>query len=108
MLALVCLALIGCGGSDGAQSGKETVSIVTESLPAAATSQNFSYTVQAAGVSGNSRWSLKDAPEWLCIDDETGTLQGNPPAGTSEIDVTVQVTDSSSRAVKNLKLSVAE
>lgn len=74
-----------------------TLTITTNSLPAATVGTAYSATVSATGGMGSYTWSLIDTPpSWLSINASTGQLTGTAPATTGSASVTVQVKDSES------------
>ncbi len=83
------------------------LSITTASLPDGIVGTAYSATLAATGGSGTYTWSIASGnlPDGLTLDASTGTISGTPTtAGT--YDFTVQVTDGTQTATKDLSIKV--
>ena len=83
------------------------LSITTTSLPDGIVGTAYSATLAATGGSGTYTWSIASGnlPDGLTLDASTGTISGTPTtAGT--YDFTVQVTDGTQTATKDLSIKV--
>jgi RHS repeat-associated protein len=85
--------------------------ITTASLPDGTVSQAYSVTLLASGGTTAYSWSITSGslPSGLSLNASTGTISGTPTAASGPVDVTFQVTDSSSpsqhdRAVLSLTI----
>jgi hypothetical protein len=79
-----------------------------ENLPEAIAGRPYTVALAATGGRGALRWQIVgELPDGLTFDASTGQLAGMPKGGTPEpIDLTLQVRDDSSSAVKSTKLVV--
>lgn len=82
------------------------ITIVTSSLPTAASTDSYSYTLQAVGGAGAYTWSVSSGalPAGISLNSSTGALTGTPTGGTSS--PTFQVTDGTHTTTAVLTLSV--
>jgi len=81
----------------GCNSGVQTLTITTSSLPNAIVNNVYSVTLAATGGSGTKTWSSTTLPTGLSLNASTGTLSGIPTA-TGLTNVIFTVTDSSGQA----------
>jgi Putative Ig domain len=120
-VAVMALALAGCGGSSTAPSSQATsdpppgsspsppsdppptptpVTIATTSLAAGTVGNAYAITLAASGGTAPYKWALTGGslPSGLSLDAATGTIAGTPSSPASQLALTFQVTDSSSSA----------
>jgi Putative Ig domain len=122
-LAIIALALAGCGGSSttpgGGDSGPPSgsspppsdpppnpppaptpVTVTTTALPSGTVGDAYTATLAASGGTSPYKWSLTGGslPAGLSLNAATGTIAGTPSAPASQLALTFRVTDSSSSA----------
>lgn len=120
-IALLALALAGCGGSSTAPSQAASnpppgssssppptspppapapLAVTTTSLPAGTVGNAYTATLAASGGTSPYKWSLTGGslPPGLSLSAATGAITGTPSAPASQVPLTFQVTDSSSTA----------
>lgn len=119
-IAVIALALAGCGGSSTAPNQASSdppsagspspspdppptptpVTITTASLPAGTVGNAYAATLAASGGTAPYKWSLTGGslPSGLSLNAASGAITGTPSSPASQLALTLQVTDSSSSA----------
>lgn len=125
-----CLSVASCstGGDDSCTSGadcidgyaciqgtcqkRDTLVIETSSLIEGAVDLEYRLTLEANGGEKPYHWFLDSGPDWMSLDENSGSLQGTPDKAQANIEVKVRVTDESAppgqSATATLMLSVVE